>query len=112
MRKVSKKDEFRWHMVKPGKTLCGTKRQSIYAGARISKTGPCRTITARSRYFHFNECRELSLLEYFRLSSFPDDYKTKNDRLGKYLIGMSVPPLMAKAVARAVCEQWLGVNYG
>ena len=27
---------------------------------------------------------------------------------GKYMIGMSVPPKMAEAVARAVCEQWLG----
>jgi DNA (cytosine-5)-methyltransferase 1 len=30
----------------------------------------------------------------------------------KYIIGMSVPPLMAEFVARAVCSQWLGVEDG
>jgi site-specific DNA-cytosine methylase len=46
--------------------------------------------------------------EWKRLGSFPDDYATKSDRLGKYLIGMSVPPKMTEVVARAVCAQWLG----
>lgn len=46
-----------------------------------------------------------------RLGSFPDDYHAKTDKIGKYMIGMSVPPKMAEVVARAVCEQWLGVKY-
>ena len=28
------------------------------------------------------------------------------------MIGMSVPPKMTEQVAKAVCSQWLGVNYG
>ena len=44
-------------------------------------------------------------------SSFPDDYHAKTDKIGKYMIGMSVPPKMTEQVARAVCEQWLNVNY-
>jgi DNA (cytosine-5)-methyltransferase 1 len=52
-----------------------------------------------------------SFLECKRLGSFPDDYQAKTDKIGKYMIGMSVPPRMMEVVARAVCSQWLGVEY-
>ena len=42
-----------------------------------------------------------------RLGSFPDDYHAKTDKIGKYMIGMSVPPKMTEVVARAVIDQWL-----
>ena len=42
-----------------------------------------------------------------RLGSFPDDYRAKTDKIGKYIVGMSVPPKMTKAVADAVITQWL-----
>jgi hypothetical protein len=31
----------------------------------------------------------------------------KTDNIGKYMIGMSVPPKMTEQVARAVIDQWL-----
>jgi DNA (cytosine-5)-methyltransferase 1 len=51
--------------------------------------------------------RVWSFQEYKRLGSFPDDYKAKTDKIGKYMIGMSVPPKMTEVVANAVIEQWL-----
>ena len=51
----------------------------------------------------------LTYREWKRLGSFPDDYHAKTDKIGKYMIGMSVPPKMTEQVARAVCQQWLGV---
>jgi hypothetical protein len=33
--------------------------------------------------------------------------QAKTDKIGKYMIGMSVPPKMAYEVAKAVIEQWL-----
>ena len=45
--------------------------------------------------------------DYKRLGSFPDDYHAKTDKIGKYMIGMSVPPKMTEQVARAVIDQWL-----
>ena len=33
--------------------------------------------------------------------------QAKTPQIGKYMIGMSVPPRMTEAVARAVIEQWL-----
>jgi site-specific DNA-cytosine methylase len=56
---------------------------------------------------HWSECRKLSFREWKRLGSFPDDYVAKTDKIGKYMIGMSVPPKMTEAVARAVIDQWL-----
>jgi DNA (cytosine-5)-methyltransferase 1 len=60
---------------------------------------------------HWNYPRKLTLREAKRLGSFPDDYTAKTDKIGKYMIGMSVPPKMTEQVARAVCQQWLGVVY-
>lgn len=56
---------------------------------------------------HWSVCRGLTLREFKRLGSFPDDYWASTFDKGKYLIGMSVPPRMAEAVARAVATQWL-----
>lgn len=50
---------------------------------------------------------EFSFSEYKRIGSFPDDYQAKTDKIGKYMIGMSVPPRMTEQVAKAVIEQWL-----
>jgi len=59
---------------------------------------------------HWSECRLLTFREWKRLGSFPDDYHAKTDKIGKYMIGMSVPPKMTEQVARAVIEQWLIPN--
>jgi DNA (cytosine-5)-methyltransferase 1 len=101
-------------------TECG----SDYGVAAMKKTGkptgfstkkldgktPSNTLTATDMFKHWQQCRKLTYREWKRLGSFPDDYQAKTDKIGKYMIGMSVPPKMTEVVARAVCEQWLGVN--
>jgi len=78
---------------------------------RLDDLSPSNTLTAGDSMRHWGECRKLTYREWKRLGSFPDDYKAKTDKIGKYMIGMSVPPKMTEQVARAVCEQWLNVNY-
>ena len=56
---------------------------------------------------HWSVRRLLTFREWKRRGSFPDDYHAKTDKIGKYMIGMSVPPKMTEAVARAVIQQWL-----
>lgn len=56
---------------------------------------------------HWKYPRKLNHSEVKRLGSFPDDYEVKSPDVGNYMIGMSVPPKMTEAVARAVCKQWL-----
>lgn len=68
---------------------------------------PANTLSAQDDLRHWSECRKLTYREWKRLGSFPDDYQAKTDKIGKYMIGMSVPPKMMYQVAKAVIEQWL-----
>jgi DNA (cytosine-5)-methyltransferase 1 len=86
-------------------------RNNAFSHQKISSKKPSCTLTATfDNFTHWNECRKLTFREWKRLGSFPDDYQAKTDKIGKYMIGMSVPPKMTEQVARAVCEQWLGVK--
>lgn len=101
-----------WHRTKPGKSYAGfversEKRLSGFNTVRLDRARPCCTITSADCTRHWSECRRLTFREQKRLGSFPDDYVAKSDKIGKYMIGMSVPPKMTEAVARAVIDQWL-----
>ena len=79
----------------------------------IKKDKPAPTLTAAiggascASVMHWFGDRKLTFREAKRLGSFPDDYHAKTDKIGKYMIGMSVPPKMTEQVARAVIDQWL-----
>ena len=86
----------------------GEKRK-LFSHGKLSRSKPSNCLTANSStHMHFSHLRRLTYREWKRLGSFPDDYHAKTDKIGKYMIGMSVPPKMTEVVARAVCEQWLG----
>ena len=101
-----------WNRTKPGKAYGdfvqrSEGRLSGFTICRLSGGAPACTLTASDTARHWNECRKLTFREQKRLGSFPDDYNAKSDKVGKYMIGMSVPPRMTEAVARAVVDQWL-----
>lgn len=106
-----------WHLTAKGRgyDLAAQEVENRYAYWNIRKLNdktPGPTITATDGLVHWDECRGLTYREVKRLGSFPDDYHAKTDSIGKYMVGMSVPPKMMEAVARAVAEQWFGVDYG
>jgi DNA (cytosine-5)-methyltransferase 1 len=83
-------------------------RVSFFNNKKLSYEDPARSLPATSWVItHWEECRTLTFREWKRLGSFPDDYHAKTDKIGKYMIGMSVPPKMTEVVARAVIDQWL-----
>lgn len=99
-------DLNQWEMVTASNqrhTLAG--RTSPWPMSQPSPTlvaGGCKELISRRMTFAswtFADCK--------RLGSFPDDYYAKSDKIGKYMIGMSVPPRMTQAVADAVISQWL-----
>lgn len=101
-----------WKHTPPGKSYAAfikrtENRISGFNFIRLNKSKPSPTLTAADQSRHWSECRLLSYREQKRLGSFPDDYVAKDDKIGKYMIGMSVPPKMTEAVARAVIDQWL-----
>lgn len=106
--------EKKWHpLTVQGKSFCDAQKKNGEKGRsfnniRLSKNKPSNTLPANPGViYHWQECRKLTFREWKRLGSFPDDYVAKTEKIGKYMIGMSVPPFMTKAVAEAVITQWL-----
>jgi len=113
----SDQDRKWWRKTKPGDSYATAimqqeKRTSCFNTIRLHEKQPACTLpSVCDQIQHWGEMRRLTFREWKRLGSFPDDYHAKTDNIGKYMIGMSVPPRMMEQVARAVCEQWLGVLY-
>jgi DNA (cytosine-5)-methyltransferase 1 len=75
---------------------------------RLSEYKPAPTLLTKSKSFHhWDKCRLLTFREFKRIGSFPDDYQAKSINIGKYMVGMSVPPRMIEKIAIAIKEQWL-----
>ncbi len=86
------------------------RKGGLFSHIRLHDKQPSPTLTCATNdhsAVHWDECRRLTYREWKRLGSFPDDYHAKTDKIGKYMIGMSVPPKMTEQVARAVFDQWL-----
>ena len=101
-----------WPKTKPGSdygvaALRETGKPTGFSTKKLNGDIPSNTLTATDMFKHWQECRKLTFREWKRLGSFPDDYQAKTDRIGKYMIGMSVPPKMTEQVAKAVIQQWL-----
>jgi DNA (cytosine-5)-methyltransferase 1 len=76
---------------------------------RISPNEICPTVlagTGNAGIYHYQYPRKLNTLEYSRCSTFPTDYNYLENK-PKYLMGMSVPPLMTAQIAKKIYEQWL-----
>ena len=85
-----------------------TGKASCFTHVRLSGRKPSCTLSSQPHTVtHWDQNRKLTYREWKRLGSFPDDYQAKSDKIGKYMVGMSVPPKMTEAVARAVIDQWL-----
>lgn len=71
---------------------------------------PCKTITAHMKfdcnmYIHPTQARGLTPREAARVQSYPDDYFFKGSYTKTYMqIGNSVPPLMARGIARVIAN--------
>ena len=114
---LAEKSRLYWGHTKPGNCLSEgvikiTGKDSWFNCIKLHKDRPAPSITTQEQcFYHWSEPRNFTYGELKRFGSFPDDYHAKTDKIGKYMIGMSVPPKMTEQVARAVCEQWLNVNY-
>jgi DNA (cytosine-5)-methyltransferase 1 len=101
-----------WHLTRPGEryeqaTIRAGLRPKLFNHNKQAKNAPSKSLTSVDMMMHWEHCRGFTFREWKRLGSFPDDYHAKTDKIGKYMIGMSVPPRMTEAVAKAVIEQWL-----
>ena len=113
---TSDKELDYWRLTKPGNLLQDacmkrTGKASWFNHVKLSSDRPSCTLSSMfANFTHWANPRRLTYREWKRLGSFPDDYQAKTDKIGKYMIGMSVPPKMTEVVARAVCKQWLVIK--
>ena len=99
-----------WYNTKPGCSFGDAHPKGHYFGEyKQHPNNVCNTIVANSNgslLWHYNKLRPLNDYEYKLIGSYPLDYDFQNNK-PKYLIGMSVPPVMTAQIAKQVYEQWL-----
>ena len=77
-------------------------RQTKYSRINSKKPGPT-ILTSRTSYYHYKEPRYLTAREAATLQSFPKKFIFYGSTTSQFRqIGNSVPPLMAKAIAKSV----------
>jgi DNA (cytosine-5)-methyltransferase 1 len=100
-------------MLKPGQRLeqlyeqvHGKGKKAYFAFSRTHPDKPARTIAKDSAgLFHYLEDRTLTVGEYKRIASFPDNFQFIGTfSVALQRIGNSVPPLFMEAIARHIRE--------
>lgn len=82
---------------------------SMHSMYKVDRNKPLKTITAHlsgGDGYHYEKMRTLTTTELKLGGSYPLDYDFATNKV-KYLVGMSVPPVMTAQVAKQVYEQWL-----
>lgn len=90
-----------WDNTKEGESFGKFKSNKKVNSGDVSST-----IASGTYKFHYKYKRELSDIEYKKIGSYPLDYNFK-DIQPKYLIGMSVPPVMTAQISNQIYIQWL-----
>jgi len=113
--RVCSEDQKRWYYKTPrGKAFSfAHPKGSWFNSFKLDPNKVAPTVTASagqsaSGLYHWSEPRHLSVSEYRRLQSFPEDYQFNNIS-GSYVCGMSVPPLMMQRVADQIAKQWFNL---
>ena len=97
-------------LCKPGKNLSTVHpKKKFFSTQKANGFDVLNTITAddgNGRMLHFSEKRYLNNQEYILAGTFPQDFNF-NKIQPKYIIGMSVPPVMTAQIAHQIWLQWL-----
>lgn len=97
-----------WDICKAGKSLSTVHPKGNYFGCfKISEKVTCNTVIASdsSPILHDKKPHYISDDDICKIGSYPIDYNFKKVK-PKYLIGMSVPPVMTAQVAHQIYLQW------
>ena len=78
----------------------------FFSNQKVDPASVLNTIASGTYKFHWQYPRELTDSEFAKCGSYPLDYNFKKIE-PKYLIGMSVPPVMTAQIAHQVYLQWL-----
>lgn len=94
------------NLVNADKKIRGDDKNGFFNQTIVYDEEVAGTITGQDKTFVFDEKRRTSNKECKLCGSYPLDYNFKKID-PKYLIGMSVPPIMTAQVADQIYKQWL-----
>ena len=98
-----------WLLCKEGNSFSTVHHKGmLHSALKIDKNKVLPTITAHKDggSYHWKHPRQLTKKENCLAGSFPLDYNFLKLK-SKYLIGMSVPPVMTAQIASEIYDQWL-----
>jgi DNA (cytosine-5)-methyltransferase 1 len=80
---------------------------SMFGYTKVNRNDVVKTVVSNNGTYEWHDLyfRKLNNLEYKQVGTFPLDYNFKKIE-PKYLIGMSVPPVMTAQVATEIYNQW------
>lgn len=86
---------------------------SLFNWHKIAQNKPVPTLVANNTDSYFHPVKEGSLneREFLACGSYPLDYNSLGVDV-RYMVGMSVPPLMMAQIANRIKKQWLDVING
>jgi DNA (cytosine-5)-methyltransferase 1 len=97
-----------WYKVQKGSCFSKYhKTGSFFNDFKLSENDICPTLTADPSHgpWDYELCRMLDSKELIQVGSYPLDYNFEQIE-PKYLIGMSVPPVMTAQIAHQIYLQW------
>jgi len=96
-----------WSKTLPGNSFSSVVGNGFFNWIRVSSSDVCPTIASACEKLHHPEiCRPLNWKEIAICGTYPLDYNFEGVK-SKYLIGMSVPPVMTAQIANQIWIQWL-----
>lgn len=113
---VTKLSAYKWWMkCEAGKSFASVHpKGSLFNWMKICPKKPFPTIAASSAagdmFLRWDKPCGFTGEQLARICSFPSDYKTKSEKIFKYLMGMSVPPLMMHKVSEEIARQLFNVK--
>ena len=98
-----------WKLSNPGKTFADGINDggSMFGYTKVNRNNVVRTVVSSDGTYEWHDIyfRKLNDIEYKIVGTFPLDYNFKKLK-PKYLIGMSVPPIMTAQIAHQIYLQW------
>lgn len=97
-----------WSRTEPGKEMRRTSGSKAIGHYKIDRDRVLNTFLGSESAgpYHYQVLRSPTLYELCKAGTFPLDYNFMEE-FPKYLVGMSVPPVMTAQIATRIYEQWL-----
>jgi len=100
--------KWMWDKIEFGSYSQAHPKKQYFGAIKVNPNDVCPTVLSNtgSELFDYRENRHLSKEQLCKVGTYPLDYSFGILPF-KYLIGMSVPPIMTAQIATRIHEQWL-----